>query len=104
MLVMSGIRAGRIPCIRTWRASCALASADSGAVAHALGQNRPGVLPRGMTLDDVLARPERHTVVAGPTVDRTKLWRDLAVELKALPPAPDTIPQASFYETLGFAP
>lgn len=38
---------------------------------------------------------------AGPTVDTAKLWRDLTIELTALPPVPDTIPQASFAGFMG---
>ena len=38
---------------------------------------------------------------AGPEVDTTELWHRLAAELTALPPAPDTIPQAGFAGFMG---
>jgi thimet oligopeptidase len=38
---------------------------------------------------------------SGPTVDTSTLWRDLTVARTALPPVPDTIPQAGFAGFMG---
>jgi thimet oligopeptidase len=38
---------------------------------------------------------------AGPEVDTTEIWQRLAAELTAVPPAPDTIPQAGFAGFMG---
>lgn len=38
---------------------------------------------------------------AGPKVDTTRLWLELTAKLMALPPAPGTIPQASFAGFMG---